>query len=155
APVPIDHTDPGGHGTHVAGIAAGNARKSNGKFMGMAPDAELVIVAVRSDAGTLGESASAVAACRYVVDRAQELGRPVSINMSLGNNGGGHSGEMPLETAMDNLARQPGVVLVKSAGNEQQWRIHASGTVTQGTTVRRQFDSSGNNVQLDIFEIWF
>jgi len=155
APVPVDHNDPGGHGTHVAGIAAGNGRKSNGRFMGMAPDAELVIVAVRSDSGTLGESTSAVAAYRFIVDRAQELDRPVAINMSLGNNGGGHSGEMPLETAMDNLARLPGVVLVKSAGNEQTWRIHASGTVAQGQTVRRQFESSGNNTQQDIFEIWF
>lgn len=154
-PVPVQHNDAGGHGTHVAGIAAGNGRRSNGRFMGMAPDAELVIVAVRSDAGTLGESTSAVAACQYIVDRAQELGRPVAINMSLGNNGGGHSGEMPLETAMDNLARRPGVVLVKSAGNEQTWRIHASGTVTQGQTVRRQFESSGNNTQQDVFEVWF
>ena len=121
----------------------------------MAPDADLVIVAVRSDAETLGESTSAVAAYRFIVDRAQELGRPVAINMSLGNNGGGHSGEMPLETAMDNLARLPGVVLVKSAGNEQTWRIHASGTVAQGQTVRRQFESSGNNIQQDVFEVWF
>ncbi|HEX8285939.1 MAG TPA: S8 family serine peptidase [Pyrinomonadaceae bacterium] len=156
APVPVNHNDRVGHGTHVAGIAAGNGRRSNGRFVGMAPDAELVVVAVRGDGGrTLGESGSAVAACRYIVDRARELGRPVSINMSLGNNGGGHSGEMPLETAMDSLARLPGVVLVKSAGNEQTWRIHASGTVAQGATVRRQFESSGGNEEQDILEVWF
>lgn len=155
APVQINHADTLGHGSHVAGIAAGNGRKSNGQFMGMAPDAELVVVATRGDGATLGESTSAVAACRYLVDRARELGRPIAINMSLGNNGGGHSGEMPLETAMDSLARQPGVVLVKSAGNEQNWRIHASGTVTQGTTLRRRFESSGSNIQQDVFEIWF
>jgi subtilisin family serine protease len=62
---------------------------------------------------------------------------------------------MPLETAMDNLARQPGVVLVKSAGNEQTWRIHASGTVAQGATARRQYDSPGSDDQQDIFEVWF
>src|SRR6185312_4779612 len=156
APIPVNHNDVDGHGTHVAGIAAGNGRRSSGQFVGMAPDSELVIVAVRSDAGTLGESTSATIAFRYIVDRARELNRPVSINMSLGNNGGGHSGEMPLETAMDNLARLPGVVIVKSAGNEQTWRIHASGTVTQGTApIRRQFESSGSNTQQDVFEVWF
>lgn len=155
APVPVNHNDFGGHGTHVAGIAAGNGRRSNGQFVGMAPAADLIIVAARSDAGTLGESTSATVAFRYIVDRAAELGQPVAINMSQGNNGGGHSGEMPLETAMDNLARLPGVVLVKSAGNEQQFRIHASGTVTQGAIVQRQFESSGNNTQQDVLEVWF
>ena len=155
APVPVNHNDFDGHGTHVAGIAAGNGRRSGGQFVGMAPDAELIIVAARSDGRTLGESTSATSAFRYIVDRAVELGRPVAINMSQGNNGGGHSGEMPLETAMDNLARLPGVVLVKSAGNEQAQRIHARGTVTQGTIVRRQFESSGNNTQQDVLEVWF
>jgi len=155
APVPVGHRDTDGHGTHVAGIAAGNGRRSNGRFVGMAPDAELIVVAPRGDSGTLGESASAVAAFRYIVDRARELGRPVSINMSQGNNGGGHSGETPLETAMDNLARLPGVVVVKSAGNEQTWRIHASGTVAQGSVVRRRFESVGNNTLQDVFEVWF
>lgn len=156
APVPINHRDTDGHGTHVAGIAAGNGRRSNGRFVGMAPDAELIIVAARGGDGTLGESASAVAAFRYIADRARELNRPVSINMSQGNNGGGHSGETPLETAMDNLARLPGVIIVKSAGNEQTWRIHASGTVAQGAQpVRRRFESVGNNTLQDLFEVWF
>ncbi len=155
APAPVNHRDTDGHGTHVAAIAAGNGRRSSGQFVGMAPDSELVIVAVRGDARTLGESTSATSAFAYVVDRARELNRPVSINMSLGNNSGGHSGEMPLETAMDSLARLPGVVLVKSAGNEQSWRIHASGAVTQGTIARRQFESSGSNTEQDVLEVWF
>lgn len=155
APVPITHRDRGGHGTHVAGVAAGSGRTSSGQFMGMAADAELVVVATRGDGGTLGESASTMDACKFIVDRAKELARPVAINMSLGMNGGGHSGEMPLETAMDSLSRLPGVVLVKSAGNEQMWRIHAQGRVAANQTVRRQFDSVGDNLQDDVLEVWF
>jgi subtilisin family serine protease len=154
APVPVAHLDPGAHGTHVAGIAAGNGRGSAGAILGMAPGCELIIVSGRGDGSSLGQSNSALAAYRYIVDRARELNRPVAINQSQGMNAGGHSGESLLEVGMDNLARQPGVVIIKSAGNEQTWRIHAGGQLTQGGTAVLEFDSSGSNSFDDILELW-
>jgi subtilisin family serine protease len=153
-PVPVAHVDRQGHGTHVAGIAAGSGRSSGGTFVGMAPDAELVVVSVRGEGPTLGQSSSALAAFRYLVDRARDLRRPVAVNQSQGMNGGGHSGESLLEVGMDNLARQPGVVIVKSAGNEQQWRIHAGGQVALGTTAVLEVDVGGSNTQDDVLEVW-
>src|SRR5919108_715622 len=38
--------DPGGHGSHVAGIIAGNGTRSAGEFVGIAPGANLVDVRV-------------------------------------------------------------------------------------------------------------
>jgi subtilisin family serine protease len=153
-PVPVSHRDVVGHGTHVAGIAAGNGRASAGTFLGVAPDADLVIVATRSDGPTLGQSNAAIAAYQYVVDRARELQRAVAINQSQGMNGGGHSGEALLEVAMDTLARRPGVAIVKSAGNEQEWRIHAGGQLAQAATAVLEFESGGSNVLDDVLELW-
>jgi serine protease AprX len=43
---PGDHSDPTGHGTHVAATIAGTGQASNGAYRGMAPDAELVFQSI-------------------------------------------------------------------------------------------------------------
>ena len=87
------------------------------------------------------------------VDRAE--GRSLVINQSQGMNGGGHSGESLLETAIDNLLRGKGTVAVKSAGNEQLWRIHAGGNVGDGTISTREFNIDMGNDRITILEAWF
>jgi subtilisin family serine protease len=151
----VPHRDLGAHGTHVAGIAAGNGLAAGGRFAGVAPAADLVVVAALSnDAATLGQSLNALAAFAYVEQKARGLARPVSINMSQGMNGGGHSGETVLEAGLDNLARRPGVVIVKSAGNEQGWRIHAGGALGAGQTATLELDVATNNRLDDVVEVW-
>jgi subtilisin family serine protease len=141
-----------GHGTHVAGIAAGG--DLNGAFSGIAPDADLLVVALKTEAGrTLGRSVRAFDAFTYIVGRAN--GRPVAINLSQGMNGGGHSGETVLETGLDNLARQPNVAIIKSAGNEQTWRIHAGGRVMGGQTLSLELVVQPNNREEDVVEVWY
>jgi subtilisin family serine protease len=153
APSDIPQIDSNGHGTHVCGIAAGGGRALS-THLGLAPEAELIIVSLSTvDAPTLGRSVRAFEAFAYVVERAN--GTPVAINFSQGMNGGGHSGETVLETGLDNLARRPGVAIVKSAGNEQQMRIHAGGVLTANETQKVQLDVRTNNRINDIIEIWF
>jgi subtilisin family serine protease len=150
------HGDPGAHGTHVSGIAAGNGHASWGWFTGIAPDADLIVVASSSELGTtLGRSVRVFEAFTSIVTWAGTMGRPVVINQSQGMNGGGHSGETVLETGLDNLARQPGVVIVKSAGNEQELRIHAGGHIAQGQTIALELSVENNNILDDILELWY
>src|SRR5690606_8869515 len=87
-----------GHGTHVAGIAAGNGRP-DGTFVGVAPEADIVMVASKgsnSDEG-IGGSVEAFDAISYIFAVGRELGRPVVINMSLGDNLSAHDGTSSLE----------------------------------------------------------
>ncbi|MBP9079582.1 MAG: S8 family serine peptidase [Flavobacteriales bacterium] len=109
--------DPGqwGHGSTVAATAAANAN-GNGHCAGVAPQAELIIVA--NDLYHPNWGASVVDAVRYIVEQAALLDRPVAINLSLGSYYGSHDGLDPSALMIDQLlAEAPGRVLVCAAGN--------------------------------------
>lgn len=80
-----------GHGTHVAGIAAGDGSVAgNGQpaftFVGVAPEANILMVANRSEGSALGDSASTLDAVAYIFNKASSLRKPVVINQSQGDN---------------------------------------------------------------------
>ena len=142
--------DPGAesHGTHVAGTAAGNGRTSDADFpadtfIGVAPEATLILVQpdARDATGSFTDSVHVAEAIAYVFDKADELGLPCVINMSLGQNGGSHDGESVVERAIDRLLERPGRAMVVAAGNEHIWRGHAGGDLAEGEvrTLRWRF----------------
>jgi hypothetical protein len=149
--------DPDAHGTHVTGIAAGNGQASYGVFTGIAPEADIIVVATPPPSSPESDlvSVRVFDASIFIIERAKSIGRPVAINLSLGWNSGGHSGETVLETGLNNLARQPGVVIVKAAGNEQALRIHAGGRIAQGERIDLELLVEDNNSLDDILELWY
>ncbi|MFH8572158.1 S8 family peptidase [Streptomyces sp. NPDC017993] len=164
APDPLDvvrHMDNSvGHGTHVAGIAAGDGSSAgNGQpeftFIGVAPEAELVVVANQVTTEAMGDSASTLDAVRYVFDVAEALGRPAVINISQGDNLGPHDGSSLLEVGIDNLLRDAGHALVKSAGNAANAGIHATGQVSEGTQDIVQFSVPADDTTPDTIDIWY
>lgn len=83
----VPSRDASGHGTAVAGIAAGNGRDSEGRrYRGAAPEAELVIVKM----GTARQSGfprttELMTGIDYVIRKAKELKMPAAVNISFGN----------------------------------------------------------------------
>ena len=145
----VRHTDlASNHGTHVAGIAAGNGKPLDPSdpttaFVGVAPEADIAVVAMGGSPapGGLGGSANAVDAVRYLAHLAVERGQPVAINMSLGSSiGGSRDGRTLLERAVDNMMGVPGRVMVKSAGNDGDKSRHLHGTMTDGGTATVEFE---------------
>jgi len=104
-----------GHGTHVMGTAAGDGSASGGtsagQFAGVAPGADLIVVK------TTFLSDAVVDGVNYIFSRAQQLGRPAVVNLSLGSQWGPHDGTLPEEQALDSLVGA-GRIVVAAAGND-------------------------------------
>lgn len=120
--------DTQGHGTHVAGIAAGDGTSMAGGYRGVAPQAELVIVKT-----TFYEDA-VVDAVRFVFEAADASGKPAVVNLSLGGHAGPHDGNSLFERMLDAMLDRPGRIAVVAAGNEGNRRIHVGAEVRQPTT---------------------
>jgi len=120
-------SDTMGHGTHVAGIVAGDGSSSALGLAGVAPEANLVIVKT-----TFYEDA-VLDGVAFVFQVAEELGLPAVVNLSLGGHGGPHDGTSTFERTIDAFLDRPGRAVVVSAGNEAQDRIHVGDDVRART----------------------
>lgn len=130
-----DSRDEYGHGSHMAGIAAGN----DPAFMGIAPKADLVIV--KSDFGG-GHISDGV---RYIFEVADELQRPAVVNISLGGHDDPHDGSDDLSLLIDELLNYNGLprlgrIVCCSAGNEGEQAIHAQLSVGQNQEQAIRFE---------------
>ena len=124
----VPSTDQSGHGTHVAGIAAGNGRASDGRIVGVAPKAELIVVKISNPVATnLLESSNLEYAIEYCVFTAAEAGKPIAVNISYGNNYGAHNGGSLLDNRIDSLERIGQSVLCCGMGNEGNTARHFEG----------------------------
>ena len=95
----LPSVDTSGHGTAVAGIAAG----SSAAYRGVAPEAALLIVKLGlPDASSFPRTTEIMRAVTYSVNKAIELRMPLVINLSFGNTYGAHDGSSLLERFLDN-----------------------------------------------------
>lgn len=98
-----------GHGTHVAGVAAGNGSKSNGEIKGIAPDAEIVGLRITT-------KAEAIKALQWCVENKERLGLDV-VNMSLGEEARRGAKFDPWAVAVQK-ASDAGLTVIVASGNE-------------------------------------
>jgi subtilisin family serine protease len=122
-----------GHGTHVAGTAAGSGN-ADPNFRGIAYNSDLMIVkATRSDKKSGFSDGDIIAGCKYIFTEAEKLGKPAVINLSLGGSLGPHDGTSLLDIGVSNLVG-PGKIIVAAAGNEGSTPMHAGSDVKAGKT---------------------
>jgi subtilisin family serine protease len=160
-----------GHGTHVAGTAAGDGSSSPAPWLyqwaGVAPAAELLIV--NGGPGIFFEN-RIIDGLTWMRQEGLRLGRPIVVNLSLGGQFGAHDGTRLYEKAIDALSG-PGFIIVISAGNNGVngnttpplggALIHARGfaTGTQATEFEMEVSAytpgtdkcSGNNASISLW----
>lgn len=122
--------DVSGHGTHVAGICAGNGRSSGGRNRGVAPEASLIVVKLKNEGSSVyTDYASLMMALDYVVRFAREYSLPLSVNISYGSNDGAHNGSSLIERFLQNCIYYGRNTITVGTGNEGLSRRHSSAVI--------------------------
>lgn len=87
----VPERDASGHGTEVLGIAAGNGRASGGRYRGVAPESDIIVVklGLPREPG-FPRTTELMQAIEYVYRKAEEFGMPMAVNISFGNAYGSH-----------------------------------------------------------------
>ena len=126
----VPSVDTSGHGTAVAGIAAGNGFSSDGTNAGVAPESDLIIVKLGTPrADSFPRTTELMRALTYVVRKSLELQRPLAVNLSFGNTYGAHNGTSLLERFIDNVSEIGRSVICVGSGNEGASGGHTGGSV--------------------------
>jgi len=107
--------DINGHGTHVAGIIAGRGHASDGKYKGIAPDVELVIVKAFDENGVASMD-MCLEALEWIYNNTEKYGIKI-LSISWGSSFAS-DGNDPLSLAVDELVEKKGVWVFAAAGNE-------------------------------------
>jgi subtilisin family serine protease len=110
--------DLNGHGTHVAGTAAGTGAATGPggepyRYTGVAPMADLLVVNGDQAGFPVNRIIDGV---NWIFQEAARLGRPAVVNLSLGVSTGPRDGTSLFEAAMDQLSG-PGRVVIAASGN--------------------------------------
>ena len=135
--------DGSGHGTAVAGIAAGGGRAAGGRpYRGVAYESELLIVKMgTARANGFPRTTELMRAVNFAVSQAVERGMPLAVNISFGNTYGSHDGTSLLETFLDDIGNYGRTTIVVGSGNEGAAAGHVSGVLETGRSGRQAGDA--------------
>ena len=143
--------DESGHGTAAAGIACGNGNASNGRYRGIAPEAELIVVKMRKNKGLYPRTTELLSGIDYCIKKALKFNRPLVLNISFGNNYGSHTGNSLSELYLNRVSLLGRISIIAAAGNEGASPVHTSGFLDQ--TVNVDFSISERQTSLNM-QLW-
>lgn len=154
-----------GHGTFLAGIAAGNIDLQN-NFSGVVPDAELVVVKLKpakqnlrniflipEDAVCYQEN-DIMLGVRYLLEVAARVNRPISICIGLGTSQGAHDSNGFLSMYLSLVSQMDGVAVAIAVGNEGNSKHHFESLMRIGTNVETAELIVGPAEQGFTLEMW-
>lgn len=138
----VPSVDETGHGTFMAGIAAGNTDSVN-DFTGAAPDAQIIAVKLKSAKNYLRsyyvipegvpafQETDIIMGIRYLVDKAIQLQKSIVIYIGVGTNSGAHDGNSYLGQYMNFIGDLRAICIVTACGNEGNRGTHYYGRINE------------------------
>lgn len=150
----VPSQDISGHGTAVAGVAAGNSAQ----YQGVAYESELLVVKLGiPKLDGFPRTTELMQAIDYVVRKALEYQRPVAINISFGNTYGSHDGTSLLEQFIQDIANRWKSVICIGTGNDGNSAGHAAGRVNEqeDTVVELAIQENESTINVQIWKAYF
>ncbi|HEX3077448.1 MAG TPA: S8 family peptidase [Lachnospiraceae bacterium] len=154
-----------GHGTMIAGIAAGNdVPESN--FYGVAPDAELVIVKLKPAKQNIKnyfripedevcyQENDIVFGIQYLFRYAARVNKPIVICIPVDTSQYAHDGRGTTSNWLSLIANIPGTSVILSVGNEGNARRHYHGVIKEDTPFNTVELNIGPNDRKFSMELW-
>lgn len=151
----VPSRDTSGHGTAVAGIAAGNGAGSPGRqYAGVASASDLLVVklGLPRDEG-FPRTTELMMGVDYAVRKALEYQMPVAVNISFGNTYGSHDGTSLLERFLDDISNYWKCAVCVGSGNEGTSAGHTSGRLTVNVEESVQLGVQANEPTVNV-QLW-
>ena len=161
----VPTTDEIGHGTFMAGVAAGTIDESN-DFSGIAPNADIVAVKLKQCKPYLKSlygiaedkiayaSTDILLGINYIWRIARREEKPVIVCLGVGSNAGDHTGRAILSSFLDEYANLNGNCVVIAGGNEGNQAHHFRGELTKrDESVAMEFRAGSNEPGI-VVELW-
>lgn len=154
-----------GHGTMIAGIAAGAEDEVN-NFSGVVPDSDLVVVKLKQAKNVIRDvyvlpydvpcyqENDIMWGVQYLISVARKLQRPIAICIGLGTSLASHDGRDTLSSHLSIVGDFPGVTITVAAGNEGNARKHFFGTINAETGVTTVELNVGENERGFAMQLW-
>lgn len=162
----VPSRDTNGHGTFLAGVAAGNSIMQPTEFSGAAPNADLAIVKLKPAKQYLRDffllqpdipayqENDIMAGISFLLGIATTYLRPLVILIGAGTSQGSHDGSSPLGFQLQSLRGVSGLSVVAGAGNETGFSHHFSGSIDDSQTFTEAELRVGANDPGFCLEFW-
>lgn len=138
----VPSTDEIGHGTAAASVAAGSRMSGSVRFVGAAPECDIVMVKLKQikpylrnyylvpeDVPCYSET-DIIQGVQYLQKFAVSLDRPLVICLGIGTSLGDHTGSSPLSRYLTSVSYEKSRSIVVGGGNEGNARRHFHGEIT-------------------------
>ena len=161
----VPSVDENGHGTYMAGVAAGSPDYAN-DFSGAAPYADIAVVKLKPakrylksfyfipEKSEAYEENDIMTAISYLDKLALEINKPLVLCLGLGTSMGSHAGISPLSVYLNSISIKKNHAVIVATGNEANARHHFCGSLKEQGLSETVEISVGENVTGFTVELW-